>query len=137
MKSSLMPTMSTCPGTKRLERREGKGGREENVFFFLYCVYLGGVIVLVLLIMNLTIEIYCWDFIFHSCCLSYFLLCLCELFSFGFVTFDDVASAKKAMEQHDGVEIDGFVIGLRFAEERPRDGGRGGGRGGGGFRGRG
>ncbi len=59
---------------------------------------------------------------------------------FGFVTFDDVAAAKKALSEFDGHEVDGFNIGLRFAEDRPREGGsggRGGGRGGGGFGGRG
>ena len=54
---------------------------------------------------------------------------------FGFVTFDDVATAKKALEKFDGHEVDGFNIGLRFAEDRPREGGStgrgGGGRGGG------
>lgn len=42
--------------------------------------------------------------------------------SFGFITFDDVGSAKKALEL-DGTSIDGFNIGLRFAEDKPRDGG--------------
>ena len=64
------------------------------------------------------------------------------LFRFGFITFDDIAAAKKAMSKNDGAEVDGFTISLRFAEDRPRDGasgGRGGGRGGGrdGGRGRG
>ena len=71
-------------------------------------------------------------------------MCVCR---FGFVTFDDVATAKKALEQFDGQEVDGFNIGLRFAEDRPKEGGsagrsrggRGGGFGGrgGGFGGRG
>lgn len=65
-------------------------------------------------------------------CYIYFIL-LCR---FGFITFDDVATAKKALE-YDGTEVDGFNIGLRFAEDKPRDsggrgfdGGRGRGRGG-------
>ncbi len=52
--------------------------------------------------------------------------------------------AKKALSEHDGAEVDGFSISLRFAEDRPKEspgggGGRGGfgGRGGGGGRGRG
>ena len=63
------------------------------------------------------------------------------LVRFGFVTFDDIAAAKKAMADFNGQEVDGFQIGLRFAEDRQREGGsagRGsGGRGRGGFRGRG
>ena len=59
-------------------------------------------------------------------------LCVSHYFSFGFITFDDLPTAKKALDL-DGQEIDGFNIGLRFAEDKPRDsGGRGGGRGGGG-----
>lgn len=57
------------------------------------------------------------------------------MYRFGFVTFDDVATAKKALSEYDGYEVDGKSIGLRFAEDRPRDGasgGRGGGRGRGG-----
>lgn len=44
-----------------------------------------------------------------------------------------MAAAKKALGEFDGHEVDGFNIGLRFAEDRPREGGstgRGGGRGG-------
>ena len=54
---------------------------------------------------------------------------------FGFVTFDDIATAKKAQSEFDGHEVDGYNIGLRFAEDRPREGGSAGrgGRGGGGF----
>ncbi len=55
---------------------------------------------------------------------------------FGFITFDDVSLAKKALDL-DGTDVDGFNIGLRFAEDKPRDsggrgfdGGRGRGRGG-------
>ena len=65
------------------------------------------------------------------------LVMLCR---FGFATFDDVAAAQKALNEFDGHEVDGFNIGLRFAEDRPREGGsagRGGGHGGGGFGGRG
>lgn len=55
---------------------------------------------------------------------------------FGFVGFVDGASAKKAMEEMDGSELDGRSIRVNEAEERPprRDGGGGGGgpRGGGG-----
>ncbi len=57
-----------------------------------------------------------------------------DCFSFGFITFDDLPTAKKALDL-DGQEIDGFNIGLRFAEDKPRDsgGGRGGRGGGGGY----
>ena len=37
--------------------------------------------------------------------------------------------AEKMIKNHDGAEIDGFQISLRYAEDRNRDGGgRGGGR---------
>ena len=49
---------------------------------------------------------------------------------FGFVSFEDSSTAEKMMKKHDGTDIDGFQISLRFAEERNRDGGGGGGRGG-------
>lgn len=52
------------------------------------------------------------------------------------MTFTDVASAQKALKKHDGCEVEGREIGLRFAEDRTAKspgGGRGGGRGGGGF----
>ncbi len=72
----------------------------------------------------------------------------CSGYRFGFVRFDDVGMAKKALSEHDGAEVDGFSISLRFAEDRPKEspgggggragfGGRGGGRGRGGFGGRG
>ena len=58
------------------------------------------------------------------------------LVRFGFVTFDDVATAEKALKQYNGTSVDGREISLRFAEERSEGGGGGGG--GGGFgRGRG
>ena len=47
---------------------------------------------------------------------------------FGFVTFDDQSTAEKMIKKHDGADIDGFQISLRYAEDRNRDGG--GGRGG-------
>lgn len=53
------------------------------------------------------------------------------VFSFGFVTFDDIATAKKALEEHEGKEMNGNHIELRYADDRSRDGGRGGRRGGG------
>ena len=65
---------------------------------------------------------------------------------FGFITFEDVATAKKMLNKHNGAQVDGRVIEMRFAEERrstPQSGGGGGrswgrgGGGGGGFRGRG
>lgn len=62
---------------------------------------------------------------------------------FGFITFEDIPTAKKMLNQHNGTEVDGCQIDMRFAEERrstPQSGGRGGGGGrgrgrGGGFRG--
>ena len=61
------------------------------------------------------------------------------------MSFEDSSTAEKMMKKHDGTDIDGFQISLRFAEERNRDGGGGrggrtpdfGGRGRGGSRGRG
>lgn len=53
------------------------------------------------------------------------------------MTFDDVASATKALNKLDGQEVDGFNIGLRYAEDRPRDGGSAGRGSAGGGRGRG
>ncbi|KAL5491992.1 hypothetical protein EMCRGX_G017375 [Ephydatia muelleri] len=55
---------------------------------------------------------------------------------FGFVTFDDVATAQKALKEYNGTTVDGREISLRFAEERS-EGGGGGGSGGGFGRGRG
>ncbi len=53
---------------------------------------------------------------------------------FGFVTFEDGEAGQKAMEEMDGVDLDGRTIRVSEAHERrPRgDGGGGGGRGGGG-----
>lgn len=46
------------------------------------------------------------------------------------MTFEDVASAQRALKKHDGCEVEGRQIGLRFAEDRSAGGGgRGGGRG--------
>lgn len=45
------------------------------------------------------------------------------LFRFGFVTFEDVASAQRALKKHDGCEVEGRQIGLRFAEDRSAGGG--------------
>jgi nucleolin len=62
---------------------------------------------------------------------------------FGFIRYDTVAMATKALKEHNGIEVDGQQIELRYAEDRsndgtPSSGGRGGGRGGrGGGRGRG
>ena len=47
---------------------------------------------------------------------------------FGFVTFEDMDTAEKMIRKHDGADIDGFQISLRFAEDRNRGGGGGGGR---------
>jgi len=56
---------------------------------------------------------------------------------FGFVTFDDGEAGQKAMEEMDGVDLDGRTIRVSEAHERrPRGGGGGGGRGGGGGGGR-
>lgn len=60
-------------------------------------------------------------------------------FRFGFVTFEDIATAKKMLNKLNGAEVEGRMIDMRFAEERkstPQSGGRGG-SGRGGFRGRG
>ena len=51
---------------------------------------------------------------------------------FGFVTFEDDASAAEAIEQMNGKELDGRTIKVNEANERPP---RGGGGGGGGYRG--
>ena len=50
---------------------------------------------------------------------------------FGFVTFSDDDSARKAISAMDGKEIDGRAIKVNEAEDKPR-GGDGGGRSGGG-----
>ena len=50
---------------------------------------------------------------------------------FGFVTFSDPASAKAAIAEMDGRELDGRSIKVNIAEDK-RGGGGGGGRGGGG-----
>ena len=55
---------------------------------------------------------------------------------FGFVTFSDDGSATTAMEQMDGVELDGRNINVNEAQDRRGGGGGGGGRGGGGGGGR-
>lgn len=50
---------------------------------------------------------------------------------FGFVTFEDPACAKAAMEALDGAEIEGRNVRVNEAQERQDRGGRGGGGGGG------
>ena len=58
--------------------------------------------------------------------------------SFGFIRFDDIDLATKALKKHNGVTVDGRELELRYAEDRSGGGGTpGGGRGGGGGRGRG
>jgi RNA recognition motif-containing protein len=55
---------------------------------------------------------------------------------FGFVTFEDDASAQEAVSSMDGQNLDGRTIRVNEAQEkRPRSGGGGGGGGGGGYRG--
>ena len=59
---------------------------------------------------------------------------------FGFIEFSDDASADKAIETLNGVEVDGREIRVDVANPRPERGGggggyRGGGGGGGGYRG--
>ena len=50
---------------------------------------------------------------------------------FGFVTFTDAASAASAIESMNGSELDGRVLKVNEAQDRPRGGrGGGGGRGG-------
>lgn len=117
-----MPMMSTCPRTERQERREGEAHALYARFFCCHFYKPN----------FFTLNVYC-SILYNNNC---FILCS----SFGFVTFDDVSTAKKAMNDYDGTEVDGFNIGLRFAEDRPRESGGRGGRGGGdggGYRGRG
>ena len=45
------------------------------------------------------------------------------------MTFEDIRTAEKMLEKYDGVDLDGFQISLKFAEERRSGGGGGGGRG--------
>ena len=55
------------------------------------------------------------------------------IYRFGFISFNDVKEATRAISDHDGTEVDGMTIALRYAEERgDRTPGGGGGRGGGG-----
>ena len=58
---------------------------------------------------------------------------------FGFVTFSESADGENAIEQMNGVELDGRRLNVNEAQERSRGGGGGGGgrRGGGGGGGRG
>ena len=57
---------------------------------------------------------------------------------FGFVTFDDEAACRKAIDTMNGVQLDGRAIRVNEAENKPRSGGGGGGGGyGGGGGGRG
>ena len=53
---------------------------------------------------------------------------------FGFVTFEDEASAQRAIEELDGSTLDGRSIRVDKANDRPRNDRRGGGGGGGGNR---
>ena len=50
---------------------------------------------------------------------------------FGFVTFSDDASAKRAIETMNGQMLDGRALRVNEAENKPRSGGGGGGGGGG------
>ena len=43
---------------------------------------------------------------------------------FGFVTFVDAECAKKAIEEFDGVELDGRAIAVKIANQRREGGGR-------------
>ena len=45
---------------------------------------------------------------------------------FGFVTFEDVATAERILNKYDGTDLDGFQITLKFAEQRKGGGGGGG-----------
>lgn len=54
---------------------------------------------------------------------------------FGFVTFADDASCKRAIETMNGQQLDGRTIKVNEAENKPRSGGGGFGGGGGGGRG--
>ena len=54
---------------------------------------------------------------------------------FGFVSFVENDAGAKAMEEMDGVELDGRAIRVNEAQDKGRGGGRGGFRGGGGGRG--
>ena len=53
-----------------------------------------------------------------------------ETRGFGFITFESISAAEKALKNYNGTQVDGREVTLRFAEERG-DGGSGGGRGGG------
>ena len=53
---------------------------------------------------------------------------------FGFVTFDEDASASQAISEMDGQNLDGRTIKVNEAQDRPRNNNRGGGGGGGGNR---
>lgn len=48
---------------------------------------------------------------------------------FGFIRFDDIDTATKALKKHNGVIVNGRELELRYAEERSEGGGGGGGRG--------
>lgn len=54
---------------------------------------------------------------------------------FGFVTFADAESCKRAIETMNGAMLDGRALRVNEAENKPRSGGFGGGGGGGGSRG--
>lgn len=53
-----------------------------------------------------------------------------ETRGFGFITFESIAAAEKALKNYNGTQVDGREVTLRFAEERG-EGGSSGGRGGG------
>lgn len=53
-----------------------------------------------------------------------------ETRGFGFITFESISAAEKALKNYNGTQVDGREVTLRFAEDRG-EGGSGGGRGGG------
>ena len=121
---SMMPLTSTS-------RRTGRPGRGGGRHLLGICVY----------ILCNTLRVKLQKVLFCRILIVTMVTSVIDLFvvvplRFGFVTFTDVASAQQALKNHDGCEVEGREIGLRFAEDRAAKspgGGRGGGRGGGGF----
>lgn len=43
----------------------------------------------------------------------------CSNFSYGFVEFEDAATAEKIMTEYQGMEVDNFIIDLEFSKPSP------------------
>ena len=69
------------------------------------------------------------------CNLVVVVIIIIYFYRFGFIRFDDIESATKALKKFNYSDVDGREIELRYAEERGEGGGGGRGGGGGGFRG--